>query len=140
MDEHVGEEAPGLLPALGLVCERAVPDAILQSDPLLLGLPHGVVNKHCQLVGDRRRHSLKGNAQIKASNHLLFLFFLFLCRKYHSKVAFGCAAAKKKEKKLQTAEKIKMSRMNVKNRCVGVCLAEAGKSPVNASLRGNVKK
>lgn len=51
-----------------------------------------------------------------------------------------CSCQKKKKKKLQRAEKIKMRRMNVKNRCVGVCLAEAGKSPVNASLRGNVKK
>lgn len=90
MDEHVGEEAPGLLPAFRLVRERAVPDAVLQSDPLLLGLPHSIVNKHGQLVGDTGRGRKSSNESFMMFYHVLF--FLFLCRKYQSKSALGCAA------------------------------------------------
>lgn len=54
MDEHVGDETPRFLPLLGLVRERAVPDALIQGHPLLLRLPHGVVDKYRQL--DRRNN------------------------------------------------------------------------------------
>lgn len=47
MDKHVGDKAPRLLPLVRLVSERAVPDALAQGDPLLLGLPHRIVDKHC---------------------------------------------------------------------------------------------
>lgn len=52
VDEHVGDETPRFLPLVGLVRERAVPNALIQGHPLLLRLPHGVVDKHRQL--DRR--------------------------------------------------------------------------------------
>lgn len=49
VDKHVGDEAPCFLPALRLVCEATLPDAFLQGHPLLLRLPHSVIDKHCQL-------------------------------------------------------------------------------------------
>ena len=53
VDKHVGNETPGLLPALGLVGQTTVPDAFIQGHPLLLRLPHRVVDKHRQLKNNR---------------------------------------------------------------------------------------
>lgn len=60
MDEHVGDETPRFLPLVGLVRERAVPDALVQSHPLLLRLPHGVVDEHRQLRRGNKHRRLRG--------------------------------------------------------------------------------
>lgn len=55
VDKHVGDEAPRFLPQLWLVCEGTLPDALVQGHPLLLGLPHSVVDEHWQLRRSTKR-------------------------------------------------------------------------------------
>lgn len=86
MDKHVGDEAPCFLPVVRLVREGAPPDALVQGHPLLLRLPHGVVDKHGQLT--ESRDTVSQRCFLKESN-------------------FTVGGSGRDDDKSQTAEKIK---------------------------------
>lgn len=107
VDKHVGEEAPCLLSALRLVREGAVPDALIQGDPLLLRPPHRVVDKHCQLMKDRE---CTQKVSLEVGQIILF-WCLTSC------LRLAAAAGMRAEAEPRTAEKIKAWRTNQKYRC-----------------------
>lgn len=60
MNKHIGDKSPGLFSQIRSVRQRTVPDAFTQGHPLLLRLPHGIVDKHRQLIrGVRNRRFIK---------------------------------------------------------------------------------